>query len=885
MRRGLVVIFCLLLLLHVLPAQVRRQRGPSRPEFFKAYQSHTSEEGRTRAVLRNGMVLLIDEHPTAPVMTVVTAVPHQSTAEQRRLAELTSSILSTHLGRRSKELGGFAETNCSINRCLYVGTYPAAQLVRALDAQRGLLELPEDGASWLDFLVESRFRQEALRLENPLETARSQSLSPETPPTQAEETAPDVSWERLVQFHQQAFQPAKLKLVVGGSVREDQVMSRVVDLYAEKQNLGKSKVVTGPDESSEEQQFQYRQQRADVGQAYLLATYPAPPSGSRDRQVLEIVLRTLGNGPGEVATRALEEDQGVELTYRFEETARGHFLTFQMATPLEELDAVEARFFGLLELLGEKELPAPLWALARARSARDYFVASRRTDWRVVALAEAELRGDWKSEQGRLDLYADLQSREGRSVASKYLNRQKVSLIEILPLQAEPRTLTGETLQETLKVTVPANKEKTLAALTVAAEQSVDVADWNAFEPRVGRESLKRTSVLRGPEIFLEESHRAPLVQLGVFFAGGRINETADQSGLTELALAALLENLIRERPQQWASIQSGGGELRIVNEKDFFGFELTTLSGSVRQVLQSLVSWLREPEIAARDVQRARARLLIRSTLAVDTRSPVAELQLDLRRRLFPSHPYSRSRFEVAEQVLAADPDMLERWLSQELIQIHPYIFAAGDLQGTSFLAPMVSQLSDASFSIRRRVRNMVPAETLSDGKPILSTEGSRQALGIYGAHEDSPAMEVFRVADQLLNGEGGMLQRVLQKEQQLADRIIFYSQGWVNSGLVWFYLESDSEKKEEAVSALRKLLGELLEQGVPRRIFLNSVVGTVTRFHLQQQFNRSYLKELMRATLSGEPPDFQEQELLRLKSLRPRDLPDAMGQFFVIP
>ncbi len=112
-----------------------------------------------------------------------------------------------------------------------------------------------------------------------------------------------------------------------------------------------------------------------------------------------------------------------------------------------------------------------------------------------------------------------LTNEQVKRAASRYLSRENLSLLESFPASGPLRQFTTESLAETLDLLIP------VAVGEVQRDQEIR---WNSqatsFEvakiPQRSqqRSSLKRTSVLRGPQIFEEEEHTSPLIDIGFFF-------------------------------------------------------------------------------------------------------------------------------------------------------------------------------------------------------------------------------------------------------------------------------------------------------------------------------------------------------------------------------
>src|SRR4030095_3212538 len=109
--------------------------------------------------------------------------------------------------------------------------------------------------------------------------------------------------------------------------------------------------------------------------------------------------------------------------------------------------------------------------------------------------------------------------------------------------------------------------------------------------------TIQRRSILRGPEVFILEDHRLPIVSFGIFFPGGRLLETPQNAGITELMLRSALRGTKSFDSAQIARrLENAGVRIQVVNEPDFFGYMLHGLAGRMDQAIQVLVEVLQEP-------------------------------------------------------------------------------------------------------------------------------------------------------------------------------------------------------------------------------------------------------------------------------------------------
>src|SRR5204863_424733 len=64
------------------------------------------------------------------------------------------------------------------------------------------------------------------------------------------------------------------------------------------------------------------------------------------------------------------------------------------------------------------------------------------------------------------------------------------------------------------------------------------------------RHPIQKSSVWRGPELFIKEDHTTPIIHMGLFYPGGKLAEKKDNAGITSLLLHWLLKGSKSSPPE-----------------------------------------------------------------------------------------------------------------------------------------------------------------------------------------------------------------------------------------------------------------------------------------------------------------------------------------------
>jgi predicted Zn-dependent peptidase len=499
----------------------------------------------------------------------------------------------------------------------------------------------------------------------------------------------------------------------------------------------------------------------------------------------------------------------------------------------------------------------------------DYYDAISQIDRRAFSLVYSEVEGALKKRNRIPQILEGLTREALRNVLQRYFSRDHLTVVEFFPSSAEERTFTPEAFQETFGILVPGeirNQNSVIEAFR--SEQEVPPFEVPKFKPSYSEKELKRTSILRGPEVYVKEEHSMPLVHLGFFFPGGRIDEVTSNAGITRLMLRAILKNFVRRGGLLAASrLEALGVRMSLVNRLDFFGLQAIVLSPELSDGIWELLTWLRFPEIEDVDIEQARAELLRELVLEAPDR-----LMESARKKIYGSHPYGFSLDLIKNNLKELSSASVLAWKEKYLDRVNPHILALGDVQGTAFIGDLVSELSDRRYRVgdAREKDVLVPEDPTTSYDVITDTALGRAVLVFPGPEEGSDFAEMLDVSLMVLGGPNGLLTQSVIRQRQLVDRLFLMRESGVGGGALFFEVDAPAVSMAEALKEIRQQLNQFSEKSVPEALFFDTLVSRLSRHHYRRQVRAKYLREIMRSVLAGEPADYGERYVLNVRQLR---------------
>ena len=676
----------------------------------------------------------------------------------------------------------------------------------------------------------------------------------------------------LENFHQKHYQPGNVSIVVSGGMVREHVLSKVAQIYQE--SSGNQVAEASSAAPVQDPGFVYEHRREALGPVQCLFGYRIPGRAHPDMAVLDLIEAALVGPRGLLAYHLVQKG-----LVTFQETkrlpsAQGGIFSILLFPDGKKIDAAEVQLLALLESISRDGLGIHDLSRAKAKVVRQYFSRLRSHEERTRILYQQAEATDWWDLTRWPRLVSKLADREVKSVVKRYLRRSQLSLIEVFPKQGPPRKFTSESLGETFDLLFPTTIDE------IRRDQELrwdsDPGDFTVPQIAQGKQQsrLKRTSVLRGPEIFLQAEHSSPLIDIGFFFPGGRVQETESNQGITELMLRALIADTSESSNwSAWKAMEKKGMEIQLLNELDFFGLRAQLLSRDLQNGLADFMTWLRAARISS---SRVKSSLKVMSVLQkMEQKDPFSVGRLAIRKEVFPNHGYGLSRYGSKHSLLNLDSKAVEKWYGELLQNVHPLIVIYGDVEGTSFLPDLIPMLSNSRYRYRSKESHPFPAE--GERSHLLQIGENWIVGGMSGPAQGTRADWVLDVLSNLLR-----LRRLRDDrngEKRFPSHIKLGHQALFETGILYFGLPNPATERNRL--DLFRQLARLSETQVTEQDLRKSIVLTITQYYRDPGRGSDYLLEVARYLLAGEKPGYQEEYQTTIKSLEVEDLRSSAVRF----
>lgn len=869
--------------------QVRLPDGV--PAYFRAFKSHDLEGEIARVVLFNGLTIVVEEHPNIPLVSIVTAVrlDEVNTDEESGVTSTVSHVIEAEFQKSLFAVGGAGQALTDSRKTVFTSMIPAENLLKGLDLHAALLKKPDFNAETVAFSAASVLERRRATLGTPrakalLELTRLMGLA-----------EPAAEWSVSKESAEAAFarhyKPENVILSVSGSVRREQVLRKLVDLFppsprgvivdeqAPKSGTSGGTVTAASGSG-------YRNVRGNFRAPYLLVGFPWVSPQHDDFVALELVRYLAGVGWGALLSLPVEEETEAapfDFEARVESLGEQPVLVFDAVLKPGSFEKAEARLFSLLSVLAQHDLPTALLNRGKALVLTDYYRTQEGLDGRAETLAGAELLGNYKLRDGFPGRLTKVSSADIRRVAKEYLSFSRAAVVEFQPEEEEVRTFTSETFAAAMEILIPARERTQIGLIELFAsdEPVASLAPPN-FKADYSATQLKRSSILRGPEIYLREQHSVPVVHAGFYFPGGRTDETPATVGRTELLANSLLANLSRlDSGLRMNSLEALGGHFSASANLDFFGFETVLMSPEIASATLDLVEFLRQVKLEERDVEQAKLKMLRHFVLSDE--APIEEARRKARALLYGSHPYGLDWKDDPGALGRLDFKAVEGEHGRLLASVHPYIVVFGDIQGTSFLESATTVLSNSKMRVGETVRRKVEVNLQEyKARPIQQVDAAGVSLVVFpGPQEGANYVEMLDVGQRLLCAAGSPLVDRLRSVDRLADRVYLTLEPLLSGGAMFLGFEGPEEARKQAATKMVESLKRFSGEAVSASQFFETVAGVITEHFIRQEDPEAFLVDTMTAVLAGEKAEYAANYLMNLKVMRPGEVETALERF----
>ncbi len=766
---------------------------------FAAPQAATISESSPqpqRYVLDNGMIVILEEIHTAPVVAWQVWVKAGSITEgeysgsgishyvEHLLFKGTEKRGVGEIDREISGLGGTINAYTSFDRTVYHLVVPSEHFVTALDVLA-------------DALMNSAFDPEELKKEREV-ILREIDMGEDDPDRflshlfwstvyrQHPYGYPVIGYrtlferltrEDLLDYYHRIYRPNNMILVGAGDFDSQIALAHIKQAFAnfKRGSLPPVHVPAEPDQMGTrrvEKEF-------EVKQIYLLMGFRTVNIQSKDMYPLDVLAIILGQGRSSRLFRKIREEKGLVTTISSWSYTPRYAGIFGINARLDEVNkdrAIEEILKELdqfkVELVSKEELEK-----AKRKVVSEHIFSRETMEDRAGDFALNELVvGDLNFSKNYVRLIQKVDREEIRGVANKYFHGDNLTITLLHP-----------------------------AVEKLAAEPKISVKK----PPLINEYQLPN-----GMTLLVRENHTLPTVFMQAVFKGGLRFENEKNNGLCEFTRRVLLKGTKTKTRQEIAQkIESLGGTIDTYGGNNSFGSSVSVLKEDFDTGLQILADVIMNSTFPSEEVERER-RIILAQIKAGEDDIFNATFKL-FKETLFTRHPFRFQRIGSAPSIARITRTDLIKYHDEFYIPNNMVLAVYGDVKASQVVKKVEQAFSNFEprpLPVVENPRELKPTQIRTAAK-YMEKKQAIIMIGFQGIDIKSEDRYTFEVMTSILSGGGSRLYQILRDELGLAYSVgSFAFIGLEDPGAYVFYIATAPEKTEIARDGLLEEIKKLI-------------------------------------------------------------------------
>ena len=846
-----------------------------------------------RAVLPNGLTVLIRRDTSAPVVAIVTHVKagyFDETDDVSGIAHVLEHMFFKGTERRgvgdiSKETkgsGGYLNAHTIYDQTVYFTVLPASGFASGLDIQSDAYANSMIDAAELSKELEVIIQEAKRKADNP------SALAVETLYEILHDKHRMRRWRigheaglraldrnAMLKFYRNFYQPSNTILAIAGDVDVDEAMARVTEHYG---SLSDRTPVRepGPAEPHHDD-LRYRELSGDITQSQLVMGWRTPDTMHEDTPVLDFAGHILAAGRSSRLYRALREKQLVSSVsaYNYSPTELGVFVVHSESPPEKIVEAARVAWDQMRTL---REEPIDAVEMERTRRIFDARWVRRFESMEGQAnyLAEWEALGDWKLGDEYYSRFMAVTAEEIHETVRRYLTPARAGVVIYRP-SSEPRV--AETAADLVSL-LESQPVEPLEPLTKRDPVTIEPA---GSPPRL--ETVEAgVHVFRsaaGTPILIRQKPGA-IAHIAVHACGGVRDETPDTAGLTTLAMRTSIKGTASRTAAEIAEdAEMLGGSIGTSVGSEGFGWAMSVPVQHLDSAVELLADVIYEAVIPEEALETERAIALADLDALRDDmfRYPMRLLMSGA----YADHPYSLSPLGTEESLKRAGAEDVRQWYRGKLLASELVVGVVGDVVPEEIAAVVAGALSGTHGT----AVDSIPAPRWPEREVarVDSREKAQTALAL--AFEGPSRKDPSRFSSQLIatiaSGLGGRFFDELRDRQSLAYTVHAYTSEHQLAGMFISYIATSPEKEEIARTGLLREFQRLRESEVTDEELTRAKRYSIGSHAIRRESGASVLAEMLDAWMYGSGLRELEEYESRIESVTASDILALSQKYFV--
>ncbi len=774
-----------------------------------------------RTVLPNGLTVLIREQKGSGIVAINTWVKAGYFHEPDEVAGMAH--LFEHMFFKGSKAypgpeaiaeaisaaGGSTNAGTIYDYTTYYAVMPKENLAKGIEIQADAIANPLFDPAELKKEAEVVIEESNRKLDNPGPLSFERMIATSFTRHRmkrwrigSNEVLRNIRRDHLIAFFETLYRPENIVVSVTGDLDAEAALAVVRRTFGAIPR-GQLRKERGPAEPAQAA-FRFGRSEGDIKEGYTQMGWHTVPENHADEVTLEVLAGLLGQGRSSRFYRAAVGPGGASTAsashFTFEDVG---LFSISATHPEPNRAEVERRLVGEIERM--KRFGPTDYELAQAKNVAEVgFLAEMETALgQALALSQYEARGGYREIAARLVRLNAVTAEQVRDAARRYLATEKLTLYHYQPKGSPPVT-EAAALQ----------RVSAAAAAEVKAPEALALPDLRNTVRGASADAAPRTFTLsNGATLVVRQRSGAPIVSTGIFFRGGRTQETEANAGITRLMQAVMRRGTATRSGEAIdREIEFLGTQLSVLNWEDGFGFAFDSVGRFYEPALGVFADILLNPTFP--DAEIAREKGLQVAALRRSLDSSIERPMQMMRAAMFAGHPYGLPERGTEASIAALDRAALHAWWKSSVAADRALIVVVGSADAGDVRRAMEEKLAALPRAAAALRPLPAPRPPAMAREAVEKRERKQTAMAIaFPAAAPSHAdWHALRLMQSLSSGLSGTFYRELRARKSLAYVVFAGAQPYAQQGVFLGYLAGEAPKEE---TARRELLGEMRRLG----------------------------------------------------------------------
>ncbi len=828
----------------------------SKPEFSMEYPATTA----TVETLPNGLTVILDPDPAAPVVSAQIWVESGSLHEDRLLGSGVSHFLEHMVFKGTRDYdadelagvvqaaGGHWNAYTTFERTVYYIDGPAASLPVFLKCLTGLVFFPVIPESEFEREKDVIRREIDMGLDDPDNAATRLLLTtafqhdPRRHPVIGHRHRFDaLSYDDLTGYHRARYTTDRAFVVVSGDFDADETRSAIAGLTADCQpGCGREPLVAidppqlGP---------RCARETFAIPVSRISMAWKTPALDHPDAPVCEVLAAMLGRGRASRLHRTLREQRGLALeisAFSWIGAGRDGLLAISADAQPENRDALATAVLEEIAAMRDADLAADL-----AKAQRQIAASQFRTLTSASGRA-SDLASNWHEAR-------DLDFTRSHVAAISAVTVDDVR--RVASRLGEARLI--HTMLDPLEAPAPARAGK-------AGHQ---------------RGEIEVHTLSNGLRVAMLADRRVPLVQALAAVKAGLPSESPETNGLNQLLAATLPKGSASRSAEEITTLlESLGASMNASTGNNALLLHAGGLAPDTGTILDAMCDVLVSPRLPEDSIAKEKASQL--AALEEALQDPLHAGFRTLRQSAFSGRGYGLDALGSHESLAALDRAALAAHHARHFTAANTTLAIVGDIDPARTLDLFEKRLA----AMPAGEPWPVPSGTPGSGEHVIHLP-KRQAvlaIGFHGVAVSSPERHALAMVQEYAADMAGPLFTRIREDLGLAYQVGATQFLGFDGGLFTFYLATAPEQVNLARHEMMVEISKIAKGGIPDEVFDRVRATVLSGLALQQQSPGQTARHIALDLLFGHPADQHRQLPEIYQTLTPHQVRETAARIF---